>query len=96
MSEVSLLRCLTASLVLGGRVVIIAVATLVLAAISLESTALYEAEVINLISHAEHPVLGCGLINLHAGHGEAQHTCGAILCLEGHVVLECDIHAEQW
>ena len=54
-----------------------------------------EVEVIDLIAHANHPVLRECLINLHTGHRKSEHTSRTIFKSAGEVVLQRHIHAQQ-
>ena len=97
MSKVHLTLC--SSCILGVVLIILVIIATILgipAPCSHEGTTPEKTEIVNLIAHTKHPVLRGGLVNLDTGHGEAQHTSGAILSLESHIVLECHIYTQQW
>ena len=54
-----------------------------------------DVEVVDGISHAEHPVVAGSLVYLYAGHAEAEHARRAVLELCREVVLKREIYAEQ-
>ena len=58
-------------------------------------TAAEDVEVIDLIAQTYYPVLRGGLVKLDTGHREVEHTCGTILQLHCHTILQRDIHTEQ-
>ena len=61
----------------------------------LASTTLKQTEVVDTITHTDDPVFTECLIELHTRHTEIQHTRLAILTLESHVIIKCNIHTQQ-
>ena len=55
-----------------------------------------EVEVVNAIAHTYHPVFAQRLVHLYTRHTEVQHSGLAILTLDGHIVVQRNIHTEQW
>ena len=54
-----------------------------------------EVEVVNLVSHADDPVLAYGLIDLHTRHAEVDDSCLPVFQFRREVVLECHVDTEQ-
>ena len=56
---------------------------------------LTELEVVDLVSGSDNEVVACCLVELHGGHREREHACGAVFELCREVVQEGDIESEQ-
>ena len=59
------------------------------------TTKVEEAEVLELVAHANHPVFRQSLVQLYAGHREVEHTGGLVFHLHRHVVEEGNIYTQQ-
>ena len=59
------------------------------------NAAVEDTEILDLITHAKHPVTTECLVELYAGHREVHHTSGAIFHLSRQVILEGGIDTQQ-
>ena len=55
-----------------------------------------QVEVVDLVAPSEHEVLGAGFGELGAGHAQVQHAGCLVLHLEGHVVVQGGVDADEW
>ena len=108
MGEVALAaaRVVVAASSVAGSIVVAGLALAILAlafvlggcslAAALAAEEASDLEVVDLVAPSEDEVGGGCLVDLGGGHAECEHARLAVLCLQGHVVLQRDVQSEQW